>query len=500
MSAVYEFKNDIFISYAHIDNLPLAEGLKGWVEAFHERLSTRLAQLLGEPVKIWRDLKLEGNDVFADTLIGRISDSAILVSVLSPRYVKSEWCLRELNEFCKQATARGGLRIGEKLRVFKVVKTHIPFKEHPEQVQGTLGYEFYEYDQARERAREFNSEVAPARDIRYWEKLDDLAYDIKQMVEYIRHSTLSFIQNVGGEPSGKTIYLAETSSDLKEERDRIKRDLQQHGHIVLPDKELPLVGQDFRAMVAESLERSNLSIHLIGERYGIRPEDEELSVVQLQLELAAERAGTLQRIIWMPVGLQPTKEDQQKFVEELRRGLDSYKGTEVLETKLEDLKTVIHEKLTSKPKAEAANADRRAGQQRASLYLICDKQDFSETAKLEDYLFDQGLDVTLPATEGDEMQIMQDHKENLLACDAALIYYGRANEIWLRMKQRELQKIAGYGRTEPMLAKGIYISGPQTEAKERVRDHEAVIIKNYDEFSPADLQPIVTRLQKAKGA
>ena len=197
MSSVYNFQNDIFISYAHIDNLPLAEGLKGWVETFHERLATRLAQLLGEPARIWRDLKLEGNDVFADTLIGRIGDSAILVSVLSPRYIKSEWCLRELNEFCKQATVGGGLRIGEKLRVFKIVKTYIPFKEHPEQVQGTLGYEFYEYDQARDRAREFSPEVTPARDIRYWEKLDDLAYDIKQMIEYIRSSTVSFIENPG---------------------------------------------------------------------------------------------------------------------------------------------------------------------------------------------------------------------------------------------------------------------------------------------------------------
>lgn len=499
MSSVYNFQNDIFISYAHIDNLPLAEGLKGWVETFHERLATRLAQLLGEPARIWRDLKLEGNDVFADTLIGRIGDSAILVSVLSPRYIKSEWCLKELGEFCKQATVGGGLRIGEKLRVFKIVKTYIPFTEHPEQVRGTLGYEFYEYDHARDRAREFSPEVTPARDIRYWEKLDDLAYDIKQMIEYIRSSTVSFMESAAA-PSGKVIYLAETTSDLKDERDRIKRELQQHGHEVLPGKELPLVGQDFRAVVGESLGRSSLSIHMIGERYGIRPEDETQSVAQLQLELAAERGGELQRIIWMPVGLKPGNEEQRAFVEQLRLGLDSHKGTEVLETKLEDLKTLIHEKLTSKPKPEPVASGLPANGARASLYLICDRQDFSETAKLEDYLFDQGLDVTLPAMEGDEAQIMQDHKENLLMCDAALIYYGRANEIWLRMKQRELQKIAGYGRTQPMLAKGIYISGPPTDAKERVRDHEAVIIKSYDEFSPSDLQPFMALLQKAKGA
>jgi hypothetical protein len=36
-------------------------------------------------------------------------------------------------------------------------------------------------------------------------------------------------------------------------------------------------------------------------------------------------------------------------------------------------------------------------------------------------------------------------------CDAVLIYYGRANDIWLRIKQQELRKIAGYGRKRPLL-------------------------------------------------
>jgi hypothetical protein len=33
---------------------------------------------------------------------------AVLVSVLSPRYVKSEWCQRELAEFLKASVATGG--------------------------------------------------------------------------------------------------------------------------------------------------------------------------------------------------------------------------------------------------------------------------------------------------------------------------------------------------------------------------------------------------------
>lgn len=496
MEPISAFEHDIFISYAHIDNEPLDKGLTGWVETLHERLRVRLAQLLGEEARIWRDRKLQGNDIFADTLVDRIARSAILVSVLSPRYVKSEWCLKELDEFSRGAEMNAGLRVGDKLRVFKVVKTHISLAQHPALLQGALGYEFYEYDQERNRAHEFNSEVVPARDIRYWEKLDDLAYDIKQLIETLRGNS---------EPSGSqashsaaTIYLAETSSDLTEQRDTIKRDLLLRGYEVLPDKALPLIGAAFEQEVGDYLSRSNLAVHLIGERYGIIPEGESRSVIELQHDLAASRGEGLRRIIWMPVGLEAQGELQQKFVNKLRMGLSSQKTTDLLETKLEDLKTCIHEELNSHARTESI-APAPANGLTASVYLMCDKQDIDAVRPIEDYLFDQGVDVTLPATEGDENQIIQDHKDNLLMCDAAMIYYGCANEIWLRMKQRELLKVAGYGRMAPLAAKAIYISGPPTDSKERVRDRDSFVIKNYDAFSPQQLEPFLERLKNAKG-
>jgi hypothetical protein len=497
MSSTAKYEYDIFISYAHIDNQPLAKGLKAWVEAFHEGLGVKLAQLLGEEVKIWRDLKLQGNDVFADTLNKHIAKSAILISIISPRYVKSEWCLRELNEFCRLAEMSTGVQIGDKLRVFKVVKTHVSYDEHPPLLQGSLGYEFYEYDQARKRAKEFSPETVPAPDIRYWEKLNDLAYDIKQLIETLRYSSAPAGANAS--TPAATIYLAETTSDLTEQRDKIKRELQQHGHVILPDKSLPLVARAFEREVSDCLSRSQLSVHLIGERYGIIPEGASRSVIELQNDLAATEGGDRRRIIWMPVGLQPQDESQQRFVNQLRLGLSNHQGTDLLETKLEDLKTVIQEKLARQNKPEPAAPASSDGDP-ASVYLICDRQDMDAVRPIEDYLFNEGLEVTLPVTEGDETQMIQDHKDNLMMCDAVMIYYGRAGEIWLRMKQRELQKIAGYGRTAPLAAKAIYITGPPTDSKERIREHDALVIKNYEAFSPERLQPFLERVQRARGA
>ena len=504
LEADMKYEEEIFISYAHIDNEPLAEGQTGWVQLLDERLRKRLAQLLGEPARIWRDPKLQGNDEFSEILVQKVSKVALLVSIISPRYLKSDWCLRELNEFCRNAASQGGLTVSGKSRVFKVAKTFTPRDGHPPPVQGLLGYEFYEYDEMSGRAREFNPEITPSRDTRYWEKLEDLAWDIKQQIERLRSFEVEPSAQTGSGDdlrvdSAAAVYLAETTYDLSEQRDKIKRELTQRGHQVLPDKELPLRAPALQEAVREYLKRSRLSVHLVGENYGIIPEMEsERSVVRLQQELAIERGDEAEfsRLIWMPPGLLPKDERQQKFVADLQNSFTSHNGSELLQVKLEDLKTIIQTKLTQKPKPTLTVTE-DAGARR--IYLICDQQDIDAVEPLQNYLFERGCEVTLPLLEGNESEVLQDHKENLLVCDALLIFQGRASEGWLRMKLRELLKLPGYGRTAPLLSKAVYIGAPELPAKGRFKTLEALVIKNYGEFNPGLLEPFLTQISKAKG-
>jgi len=500
-----EYEYEIFISYAHIDNEPLAEGQRGWVQLLDERLRKRLAQLLGDPPKIWRDPKLQGNDEFSEILVHKISNVALLVSILSPRYLKSEWCVRELDEFCRQAALKGGLTVAGKSRVFKVVKTFTSRDGHPRQVQGLLGYEFYEYDEVSGRAREFSPEIDPNRDARYWEKLEDLAWDIKLQIERLRGSEdepaapLDSEESLPINSSAAAIYLAETTYDLSGQRDKIKRELQQRGHQVLPDKELPLRAPAIQEAVRDYLKRSRLSVHLVGENYGIIPEMEvERSVVRLQQELAIERGDDagFSRLIWMPPGLQPKDERQQKFVADLQNSFMSHNGSELLQVKLEDLKTIIQTRLAQKPKPTPFVSEDAGA---ARLYLICDQQDIDAVKPLHDYLFDQGYEVTLPLLDGSEAEVLQDHKENLLLCDALLIFQGRASEGWLRMKLRELLKLPGYGRTTPLLAKAVYIGSPESPTKERFKTLDTLVVKNYGDFNPVSFEPFLARISQAQG-
>jgi len=138
------FEQNLFISYAHIDDAPLNAGEKGWITRFHTTLNAMLSMRLGRDAKIWRDEKLQGNDVFSDEIVARFRRSALLISVVTPRYVDSEWCTREAREFCRSAEETGGLTVGNKSRVFKVIKTPPDTQETlPAHMKDLLGFEFY---------------------------------------------------------------------------------------------------------------------------------------------------------------------------------------------------------------------------------------------------------------------------------------------------------------------------------------------------------------------
>jgi len=135
------------------------------------------------------------------------------------------------------------------------------------------------------------------------------------------------------------------------------------------------------------------------------------------------------------------------------------------------------------------------GSNHARLYLIYDERDAEITSPWEDFLFDQELEVIRPMFKGDEAEVREYHEENLRSCDGALILFGSANECWLHRKLRELRKNRGYGRTKPMSVVAISLVPPKTADKERFRTHEALVIPQWDGFSPEPLQPLVSRLK-----
>ncbi len=516
------FDEDLFISYAHLDNVELVEGHKGWVANLHRALEVRVGQLLGKPPHIWRDPKLSGNDLFADTLVGRLKQVAVLISVVSPRYLKSEWTMRELREFWHAAETQGGIHVRNKARVFKVLKTPVPLEQTPEELRSLIGYEFFKVDPETGRVRELDEVFGPDAHRDFWIRLDDLAHDVCLLIEALEspNQPPAAVHSVGAAPAPAAagaatpapagelppVFLAETTSDLKEYREALRRDLQQQGFTVLPQQALPHVVEETRAAIAGDLARCRLSVHLIGKSYGLVPEGGTTSLIELQHELATEQARQrqLSRLIWIPSGLAVEDKRQQDVIQQLRADPQISHGSDLLETFFEDLRTQLHQWLVRAQTPPAPAADPAHGAPAAAgqpiVYLVADARDAEGIDPWAQALFGQQLEVLRPIFEGDEAELRAYHEENLAACDGLVIFYGAGNELWVRRKLRELQKAAGYGRTKPRPAVGICLIGARSPEKERFLTHEALVVPQWDGVGIEALAPFLEQLKVGRSA
>lgn len=530
------FAHDIFISYGHLDDLNPFGQEKGWIDLLHERLLVLVGQALGYEPNIWRDgHNLQGNDELSGAIGEGVTQSLLLVPVISPRYVQSDWCNREMVAFHAGEQPPSEAAPGFRSRVFKVVKTPLPDhlkKLEPAHIRNLIGYQFYAQDESSGLLTEFSPDPT---DKHYWRMLNRLVADITKTLIELKHSSskeqtgpldappanapsLNAPNKLrGGEtvvgpdkangtdvplPS-KLVYLADTTSDLADERELVRDELRQRGYGVLPEQKLPLEEvKQTENNVRAALTRCALSVHLVGTRYGSTPEDDARSVVRIQEQLAAEHSvanPAFLRLLWLPQGLMTpameiNDERQKSFVSELQNRITA--GAELLQTTIEDLKTRIVEKLNP-PKAIAREGHRSKLKQ---VYLICENSDRSLVRPIKEYLFKQNLEVITWLDEGSTDTLMDYHRKNLRECDAALVYFGSGDEPWVRKNLEDLEKAYGYGRENDWLANAVYVGAPESEQKEDFLTHLVpYVIRNFSSFDPNDLRDFVSAVQAAAG-
>ncbi len=437
------FDIDILITCAEKDN----EGEKnqlGWVSQFKRFLELMLNQVLGERSKIL--LKGEFDSITAPEM----KKVGLLVTILSREFVASHNCLAQLDAFREQNTSDGDLH-----RIFKVFKSPLALEEQPAQLRNLIGYDMYQLDADTGEIREYTDYFSTEAERQYWMKMVDLAYDLYDALLRLRNlSSGSEVRNIFRK---KTIYLAETGHDLSVQRNIIKRELQRHGYTVLPNQTLPNTLGDLEKVVRHDLHQSNLSIHLIGSAYGDIPAGSDRSVVDLQNKLAAEKSlearqnkDDFTRLIWISPVLNNASEKQKGFIENIKRDVEAQEGAEILQTPLEDFKNIMREELVEA--GERKHAEEADGR---SIYLMHDRVDVDDVQPIRAILEKAGYRVLLPQFEGELLEVRKKHIDNLRNFDAAIIYKGKVNDQWVRMKALDLLKAPGFGRKKPIIGKAI---------------------------------------------
>jgi hypothetical protein len=301
--------------------------------------------------------------------------------------------------------------------------------------------------------REYTDYFSSEAERQYWMKMVDLAYDIYDTLLQLKGTQAKGeVKNIY---KRKTIYLAETGHDLSVQRNIIKRELQRHGYIVTPTQTLPGNIHDLEKVVKRDLEEASLSVHLIGAAYGEIPDGSDRSIVDLQNRYAAEKSQRVgkehfTRLIWISRVLINASERQRAFIENLKRDTDAQEGAEILQTPLEDFKNIMREELLEANEKKAL--EETGGK---SVYLVHDRVDHQEVKPIIEAIEKHGYKVLTPAFEGELLDLRQKHINNLRNFDTAIIYKGKVNDQWVRMKVLDLLKAPGFGRKKPIKGKAV---------------------------------------------
>ncbi|MFI5454048.1 MAG: protein kinase [Isosphaerales bacterium] len=494
--------SDIFINCALIDDQPLSTEERGWVSQLQRHLEVRLEQLWGEPVKIGRYPMPPGKPPVSEEFFNQLAQVKTMISVVSPPFLKAEGCRREVAAFYQHTTDQGGLWYSDKARLVKVIKTPVEMREMPAPLSEIFApladFNFFELDAATGRMHEFDESFGPVAKQRFFERIYDLAQELCLVLKACRSGR----QAPGAAPfAGRTIFLAETTADLRADRDSLRRELVELGHRVLPEGPLPLDRDELEATVQKYLEQCQFAVHLVGSRYGLIPEGALESMVELQNHWAGaySRAHDLRRLIWIAPSQTAREDRQDRFIRSLRVDPEFQVGAEVIEGPLSSLKQLALERLKPAEPLRLA-APSGAAEHPPHVYFLFDRVDEPVAAELQDWLFEQGMEVSVPDHGAEEEEAGRFHRETLCACDAVVVYFGEVRRSWVETKLRDLLKAPGFGRTTPFSVKAVYATPGGDFQKQRFKTHLADLITGQTLCDTAALRPIVDRIKAARAA
>jgi hypothetical protein len=442
MAFVPGYDNDIFVSYAHVDNVPLPGAEEGWVSTLMSGLKTRLAQLLSRSgdFVVWRDPKLSAHEPLTLQLLSALKQSAALLIVLSPGYLASEWCLREKNTFLQLARQR--VRTGS--RIFVVERHRFQPEEKPEELRELLGYRFWVMDEESNRLRILGEPEPDPHDQRYYDKLNDLASDLSEELKRLQQAAKQ--QQVSPPipeqlpaDTRPAIFLAEVTDDLLDQREEVQRYLDQAGFRVLPAMAFESADA-LQQSLAQDLPQCKLFVQLLSplsgrHRYPRRQYDgaRDTKIPILQWCDPALKLDTV------------TDPDQLALL----------KGETVLAVHLEEFKREVVKRAKAEPIAKSPPPSIAP-----LVFLNAHEDDHSLEQNITQVIKKNQLGCVVPLHKGEPAEIRQDLEQRLLESDGVVIVYGAIAHTWARSQLLYCHKLMGK-REQPLKALAVYEGPPE---------------------------------------
>jgi hypothetical protein len=459
MTYIPGFEHDIFISYARLNNKPWGNQ-PGWVDEFYVALDTILKENLTRTkilnpndLNIWLDTReIEGNENWDTVIEKAVRGSAVMISILSDRYLESPNCLQELEEFSKHSNIQVEISGKSSNRVFKVLIDDIPNRSHPQNIVLNNGYKFFTSNPLVKEPKRLRQNNGEYPDPNYQNLINNLAIQLAKVLEEMLKKPEDHSKN-----DAPIVYLAEVSDDLADERDAIKNTLAQRGVIVLPTYGLSNSSHDIQKIIRDDMERAAFYIHPLGQYYKRVSQDNNDSLSKIQHETAAEvgKQKNLERLVWIKPDFEISKTQNQthrEFLESLVSSREPNSPMEVIrEESIEKLKDLIIKRVFPNPIIKKLSLEK------SSLIYISHLPDDSDDAnKIKTYLKNESYDVSQSLNSSDEQKRKKDHKAQLKVCDAVLVLYGKEDGLeTIRDRMIEARNASRRREKNPIKAKSL---------------------------------------------
>jgi len=520
MAYVTGFEHDVFISFTHDDN-QLVIGPDGWITLFERVLTGLLRQRLPEKreIKVFRDPQLSSNDLLGNTLDSVVAQSAVLACVMSPRYLKADWCRRELSTFWQSRRQGFEPKLGGRLRAFKVLiqdaETIRAIEEslgenYPPEMRETLGQSFFE---SSPLSKEFTQWAWPRgledRDQRFSVQMERLANDIASTLESMRRVVDRRVGKLRDDfpapvvPPHKilcTAYLADVTDDLEDDRYKLKQEMERQGVRVLPEDSLPNRRDEAEKEIRRCLVESQFAVHLFSENYGrkLRGDEEQCSLPHLQYLLSREHATSVktkfERFAWIPDTivrnlLAPAQLD---LLKELENEEDKDARIDIQTGSMQRLKESILMRVRKPIRPAAPNSKRRL------IYVTGQPSDTNskDTTTLIGFLKKEHDVNVSPTTDEDQPRQKARHERNCQMSDGLVLLYGVAEPDWVQDQALDIRALSERRREKP-LAAAVYQGPPADREELPIYFENVLVVDGRKGFDPQKLEGFLERLAQS---
>jgi hypothetical protein len=246
--ALQEFSIDVFFSYSHAAFHGRSDSeLKRWSQKLANDLREELLYLQFEDLRFFldeserEDESVDPTEKLGDQLKEKAVSAALFALLLTPHYLRSEWCRLE-REWWKNRNPADRLSVGGRVFVANVHPTDET--DLPDELKSLPGYFFYDKNKPFELARPFTYRNSSEDLDQYNKALINLSGILAQRLKDIRevldqrHKEWKHKRKVTAE-SGQVLYLCGRQDDACAWESACKR-LQEQRFVVNPDSPQPL--------------------------------------------------------------------------------------------------------------------------------------------------------------------------------------------------------------------------------------------------------------------